>query len=915
MFPDVISDKDRSTIQLLGMRQIIKILLASFALCWFSLLVLGSAHPLNIRLKAWAFDWSYSLGSWAQQELDDSPVTIVYLDTETYLSQNQDPSLPFSRALHARALDRLTKLDVKAVIYDIIFAGPFYSGNTEEDTLFSEAIEKNDRVLLGADLNDSSLSPSGDLSYRKQQLELPYPPFLSMATDWGLVQHQIDPDFVVRTYFPGFLHNNQPSLAHSTGRFLGIPETTLNETKRLYYYGKPYSVPYVSLNSLLERDGVNPDQFKGKTVFIGARPETGAFDERRDEVRSPFSSWGKNDRHFTPGVEVHATQLINLVLGDGIKVLSTTHAALALLITALILSGAALKLSIRGMLAFSILAFAITAILGIAAFHNLNIELPWTHAALVQLPIALFGNITGRSTLWYQQRLAFLRAKEVADTKIREQAVLLNRAHDAIVVLLPSGERIYQNQSATSLFNPTSPPLSDPNALAYWDKLPTELLKSAREQTIRNGVWEGEFEWQHEDRPIQRIESRWTQIQATPGQIQSIMTVSSDVTEKRQLEQQVLQSQRIDTIGSLAGGVAHDLNNALSPVLMGVQLMRRQAQSEKAIRMLDVMEQSTQRGAEMVRQILAFTRGSGDDRRQVDLKNLIRDLEHLVKETFPKNIEISIFFASDLWPLYANSTQVHQILLNLCVNARDAMPEGGHLTIAVDKHFQESKEEADLGSMEPGQYILLMLSDTGSGIPNETRQHIFEPFFSTKSQSKGTGLGLTTVKTIVEKHHGCINLSSDPESGTAFEIYLPTDSETKATENVESPLPAPIGNGEFILIADDEQGVREMIASTLEASGYKVLLAGNGAEALSIQSSQRVDLMILDNDMPMMSGRQCLKEIKKQQPDLPILLISGDISEGRRPNPLQDTNCIELSKPFQVDTLLEYVSQLIRNND
>ena len=914
MFPDAISDKDRSAIQFPGMKQTIKTLLASFALCWFCLLVLGSAHPLNIRLKAWAFDWSYSLGSWAQQELNDSPVTIAYLDTETYLSQNQDPNLPFSRALHAKALDRLTELGAKAVIYDIIFAGPFYSGNTEEDTLFSEAIARNKQVLLGADLNDSSLSPGGGLSYRKQQLELPYPPFLSSAADWGLVQHQIDPDFVVRTYFPGFLHNKQPSLALSGGRFLGINESALTETKRLYYYGKPYSVPYISLNSLLEPDGVNPAQFKGKIVFVGARPETGAFDERRDEVRSPFSAWGENDRHFTPGVEVHATQLINLVLGDGIKILSTTHAALVLLITALIFCCAALHLSIRGMLAFSITAFIVTALLGIMAFHNLNIEFPWTHAALMQLPIALFGNLTGRSTLWYQQRLAFLRAKEVADTKIREQAVLLNRAHDAIVVLLPSGERIYQNQSATRLFNPDSMSRIDTHTLAYWDQLPADLLENARQRTIRTGVWEGEFEWQYNDRPLQRIESRWTQIQEAPGQIQSIMTISSDVTEKRQLEQQVLQSQRMETIGSLAGGVAHDLNNALSPILMGVQLMRRQAPSEKAIRMLDVMEQSTQRGAEMVRQILAFTRGSGDDRRQVDLKTLIRDLEHLVKETFPKNIEISTFFASDLWPLYANSTQVHQILLNLCVNARDAMPEGGHLTIAVDKHLQESKEQASLGTMKPGQYILFMLSDTGSGIPEETRQHIFEPFFSTKSQSKGTGLGLTTVRTIVEKHHGCINLSSEPGSGTTFEVYLPADSKTKTTEDAEQSLPSPTGNGELILIADDEQGVREMIASTLEASGYKVLLAGNGAEALSIQSSERIELMILDNDMPMMSGRQCLKEIKRQQPDLPILLISGDIVEGRPSKPLQDTHCVELSKPFQVETLLEHVSQLIQNS-
>ena len=896
------------------MKQTIKILLAGLVLSWFSLIVLGSSHPLNIRLKAWAFDWSFSLGSWAQPVLEDSPVTIVYLDTETYLSQNQDPNLPFSRALHAKALKRLTQLGAKAVIYDIIFAGPYYSGNAEEDALFTEAITENGRVLLGADLNDSSISPGGELSYRKQQLELPYPPFLSAAADWGLVQHQIDPDFVVRTFFLGFLQNKQPSLAVSTGRFLGLDEEGLSETKRLYYYGKPYSVPYINLNALLEPEGVNPDELDEKIIFIGARPETGSFDERRDEVRSPFSSWGVNDRHFTPGVEVHATQVINLVLDDGIRIPSPTQSNLLLLTTALIFSFAAFQLSIRGMFVFSLIAFFTTALLGMGAFHEIHIEFPWTHAALFQLPIALCSNITGRSTRWYQQRLAFLKAKTVADTKINEQAILLNRAHDAIVVLQPSGERIYQNQSASRLFNPENTPLEDPNALISWDRLPAEILETARQQTIQNGLWEGEFKLIHDDRPTQRIESRWTQIQETPGHVQSILTISTDVTEKRRLEQQFLQAQRMDTIGSLAGGVAHDLNNALSPILMGVQLMRRQNPSEKAKRMLDVMEQSTQRGAEMVRQILAFTRGSGEDRQRVDLKTLIRDLEHLVKETFPKHIEISTYFASDLWPLYANPTQVHQILLNLCVNARDAMPNGGHLTIAVDKHQQKTSEAATLGTKEPGQYILLMLSDTGTGMPTETIQQIFDPFYSTKPQEEGTGLGLTTVKTIVEKHHGCIDISSEPSSGTSFEVYLPCDSQVRTQDETKPALPLPTGNGERILIADDELAVREMIASTLEASGYKAVPAGNGTEALSLLNEEPIALVILDNDMPMMSGRHCLKEIKKQRPTLPVLLISGDSTSEHSSEPL-DSHCIELSKPFRVETLLEQVSQLIRKSN
>ncbi len=894
------------------MKQAIKIILSGIALALLSLALWESQHPINQRLRDWAYDSSYAFGRWAQEGLNDSPVIIAYLDSESYLSQGQDQNLPFSRALHARALDRLTQLGAKAVVYDIFFGGPHHAGAHEEDAAFAAAIQRNAHVVMGADLVRTFRAPAGAAQTRSLHLELPFEPFVQAAAKWGLVQLIIDPDFVVRHQFPGFLGNEQPSLTSATGELLGFEGAELSAARQVYYYGPPYEIPHISLASLLAENEVASDVIEGKVVFIGARPETPSFDERQDELRSPFGRWGSVNL-FMPGVEVHATQLINLINQDGIRMLPAGIVPLIFLITSIGLAMAAHRCSIQAMFTLSAIAFFAASVLGIYLFHAQHVAVPWTHAVLLQIPLALSGNVIGRSARWYWQRLAFLRAQRIADAKITEQATLLNRAQDAIVVMTPAGERIYHNESARHLFNESARSTSDPARLDLWDSLPETQVDQARKQALETGRWEGEFKLEPEGLPLQKIESRWTLIRTTDNKVQSIMSISTDVTEKRQLEQQVLQSQRLDTIGSLAGGIAHDLNNALSPILMGVQLMRRQSQSEKAQRMLDVMEQSTQRGAGMVRQILAFTRGSGDDRQEVNLRTLTKDLEHLIKETFPKNIEVSSYIATDLWPLFANPTQIHQILLNLSVNARDAMPDGGHLTIAVDKHRQEGTENATLASRQPGQFILFMISDTGSGIPPELIKQVFDPFFSTKSAGKGTGLGLTTVRTIVEKHGGCIDISSEPNAGTTFEIYLPANPVEHPKDARIQQQSIPLGRGENILIADDEQGVREMLAATLEASGYQPILASNGVEAISALTKTPIDLIILDNDMPMMSGQQCLLELRKLRQDTPIILISGHAPEDHASKNRRESHSIILPKPFRIETLLQHADQLIRN--
>jgi len=245
------------------------------------------------------------------------------------------------------------------------------------------------------------------------------------------------------------------------------------------------------------------------------------------------------------------------------------------------------------------------------------------------------------------------------------------------------------------------------------------------------------------------------------------------VTDKKRLELEFFRAQRIQSIGALAGGMAHDLNNALAPVLMGLQLLQKQPADEETRRMLSVMEANTHRGADMVRQVLTFSRGRDHDREPLSLGNLVREMEHTVRQTFPKSIKVAALVPPDLWPVMGNATQLHQVLLNLCVNARDAMPAGGELTLATDNAELTAEEVAQFPNGVPGRYVMLIISDTGSGIPPEVLPRIFEPFFTTKPAGQGTGLGLSTLVRIVNQHCGYLNVRSELGRGTTFEVYLP----------------------------------------------------------------------------------------------------------------------------------------------
>ena len=396
--------------------------------------------------------------------------------------------------------------------------------------------------------------------------------------------------------------------------------------------------------------------------------------------------------------------------------------------------------------------------------------------------------------------------------------------------------------------------------------------------------------------------------------VQMVGTVQ-DITEQKRIEAEFLRAQRMDSIGALAGGMAHDLNNALSPILMGIQLIRRQAHDPETQQMLTVMEANTHRGADMVRQVLTFARGRDGERELLNVGRLLREMENIVRQTLPKSITVTAMVPRDLWPVLGNATQLHQVLLNLCINARDAMPHGGELTLAADNVELSAEEAKAMTDAAAGPYVMLLVSDTGTGIAPEVLPRLFEPFFTTKGPGKGTGLGLSTIARIVRNHGGFISVKSEVGAGSGFEIYFPRADVAPAP----SPTPRvpatrlPTGKGELILFVDDDRSVREMVGPPLLEQGYRLLSAANGAEALVLlgQRAHEVRLVLTDLAMPVMGGAEMLKLLRTRYPALPVILMSGSLDTSKEQPPAGVVAFLQ--KPFRLEQLLTAIDDALQS--
>ena len=496
--------------------------------------------------------------------------------------------------------------------------------------------------------------------------------------------------------------------------------------------------------------------------------------------------------------------------------------------------------------------------------------------------------------------ILLLARSERAGQTLREQASLLDKAQDAIVVTDLQRRITYWNKSAERLMGW---PAAEAVGRSMSEVLPGDAGSSEVERAYadvaRAGEWHGELQLHARDGRRRTIESRWTLVRDAAGEPRSILSINTDVTDRRELEQQFYRAQRLESIGTLAGGIAHDLNNVLAPIVLGVGVLKERLTDADSREVLDTVAASARRGAEMVAQVLSFARGHGGRRVEIRAAALIDDVVKIARDTFPKTIRIVTGVAPDLPALLGDPTQCHQVLLNLCVNARDAMPDGGTLTLAA---------------AAAGEFVVIRVTDTGCGIPAHQIDKIFDPFFTTKEAGKGTGLGLSTSQSIVQAHGGRIRVSSQVGRGTVFEVYLPAAAPAAAAEPAGELAAAPRGSGQTILVVDDEASVRLVVRSTLERAGYRVLPAANGREAIDVYRSQppgSIAAVIVDMMMPVMAGVPTIQELVRIDPAVRIVAASGihDNEAVARTAAIQVRQF--LAKPFSAEKLLRAVGRAV----
>jgi signal transduction histidine kinase len=382
--------------------------------------------------------------------------------------------------------------------------------------------------------------------------------------------------------------------------------------------------------------------------------------------------------------------------------------------------------------------------------------------------------------------------------------------------------------------------------------------------------------------------------------------------ERRAAEEQMLRVQRLENIGMLAAGIAHDFINVLAPAMLGVPLLRSRHPDEIDQKILASIENSTLRGANLVKQILGFAHGATGEAHTVQPKHLLRELFDVMGQTFPKNIRLKEAIAGNLWPIRAYPTQLHQVVLNLCVNARDAMPDGGTLKLRASNLELDRLGAASIAQAKPGAYLLIEVSDTGTGIPPDLLGKIWDPFFTTKEAGRGTGLGLSTVRGIVRDHGGVIDLQTRAGAGTLFRVLLPALPEQTGTEHDTAAVAIPRGAGELVLVVDDDANVREVACASLIAHGYHALAANDGTEAVALFAPRHLEIraVVSDLDMPGLDGTTLAAIVRKLNPSVRVILSSASADAGDPRRRAPEGGAFR-PKPYTAETLLGTLHELL----
>jgi len=501
------------------------------------------------------------------------------------------------------------------------------------------------------------------------------------------------------------------------------------------------------------------------------------------------------------------------------------------------------------------------------------------------------------------------------DEQLRKLARAVEQCPVSIVITDSRGSIEFVNPKFTRVTGYTSAEAMGKNPrILKSDAVPTEDYRQLWETITAGKEWRGEFHNKRKDGTLYWEAASISAIRDASGAITHFVAVKEDITEKKQMEANFLRAQRLEGIGALASGIAHDLNNILAPVLMLGPLLRDNVVDPDSRSMLETIEGCAKRGADIIKQLLTFARGTTGTRVPLPAGHILREMVKIIRETFPRDIEPKMESPKNLWLLLGDATQVHQAMMNLCVNARDAMPDGGTLTLSARNINVNEELAARTPEARPGPYVCLMVSDTGTGIAPENLGRIFDPFFTTKEIGSGTGLGLATVMGIARGHQGFVQVASQWGKGTTFELYFPAAPQPENVAFPKLPMPPPNGQGELILVVDDERSVCESVRRTLEAHGYQVLSAAQGGEALTVYGERRAKIraVITDMMMPVMSGPTLIVALKRLNPQLIILGMTGLPEQTN----VKGLDRLALSgllvKPFRGEDLLYALNQALR---
>jgi len=504
-----------------------------------------------------------------------------------------------------------------------------------------------------------------------------------------------------------------------------------------------------------------------------------------------------------------------------------------------------------------------------------------------------------------------------AEDRIREQAALLDLAPDAIYVRELDSRLRYWNVGAEKMLGWTSDEAHGVGVeqMYHPDEIPR--VASLQSQIMQTGQWAGELRLLDKTGRELNVYSRWALIRDRSGAPKSILVINTDLTEHKKAQARYQRARRLESISTLTGGIAHDLNNALAPIAIGVDLLRQQSTDPASEHLLKQIETSVRRGADVIRQMLTFSKGAEMDYTLIQTRHVVENVIILTRETIPDGIQIKSVVNEDLWPVYGNASHLQQILTSLCNNAREAMAQGGVLSIKTanvefDDNFVQANPEARVGP-----HVMIQVADTGIGMPPEIQDKMFDPFFTTKGVGQGSGLGLSAALGLVKNHAGFIHVDSKPRQGAVIRVYLPA-----MPGAIPGPVPAeqtadlqhlPHGDHDLILLVEDEPLVRDVTRETLEHFDYRVVTANNGIEALKYYSEHKdqIKVVLTDLAMPMMDGIATIRALRQMSPDIKIVTMSGAASKTKAVEAQNLGVGVSLAKPFSAAPLLEALHRVL----